>query len=50
MIWRCDPEYQNVITRLKKQLKNTREALDETDEKYPGIAKIVEEHWNEKKN
>jgi arylsulfatase A-like enzyme len=42
-----DPEYQDVIARLKKQLKKSREDLDETDENYPGIAAIIEKHWND---
>ena len=42
-----DPEYQGVIAGLKKQLKKSREELDETDENYPGIAAIIEKHWND---
>jgi hypothetical protein len=36
-----------VIVGLKKQLKKSREELDETDENYPEIAAIIEKHWND---
>lgn len=42
-----DPEYQEIIKDLKKELKLMREELNETDEKYPRIQKIIEEHWND---
>jgi len=42
-----DPDYQDVIARLKKQLKKSREELDETDENYPGIIAIIEKHWDD---
>ncbi|MCP4311530.1 MAG: sulfatase [Bacteroidetes bacterium] len=41
-----DPDYQAVIAGHKKQLKKSRTELDETDENYPGIAAIIEKHWN----
>jgi len=38
-------EYAHVIAELKAQLKSTREELGETDEQYPAIQKIIDEHW-----
>lgn len=35
------------ISRMKVQLKQEREALNETDEKYPAIQKIIAEHWDD---
>ena len=42
-----DPEYQRIINGLKKQLKKIRQELDETDEDYPEIERIVMEHWDD---
>lgn len=42
-----DLAYQSAITTLKKQLKKTRKELGETDENYPEIEKIIQEHWND---
>jgi len=33
--------------KLKTQLKETRQELNETDAKYPHIQKVIEEHWND---
>ncbi|MGC6455241.1 MAG: sulfatase [Coraliomargaritaceae bacterium] len=38
----ANPEYQTVIRELKKSLFEQREALDETDQKYPEIEKIIQ--------
>ena len=40
-----NPEYADVIADLKKQLKAVREEWNETDENYPRIQAIIEEHW-----
>jgi arylsulfatase A-like enzyme len=40
-----NPEYADVIAELKTQLKTTREELAETDDQYPAIQKIINEHW-----
>lgn len=40
-----NPKYAEVIAELKAQLKRTREALDETDERFPAIQEIIDEHW-----
>lgn len=42
-----NPEYANVITKLKKELKRVREDLNETDAKYPHIQKIIDAHWDD---
>ncbi|MBX2817572.1 MAG: sulfatase [Saprospiraceae bacterium] len=40
-----DPHYAETIHSLKEELRRKRETLKEGDEKYPHIAKIIEEHW-----
>lgn len=40
-----DPEYQGVIADLKIELEKAREELNETDENYPDIQKIIDENW-----
>jgi len=41
-----NPEYKQIITDMKVQLKETRKELNETDDKYPIIQKIIDEHWD----
>jgi hypothetical protein len=41
-----DPACQPVIKRMKKQLREVREQLGETDTKYPAIQKIIADHWD----
>jgi uncharacterized sulfatase len=41
-----DPEYADVIASLKEELRETREELNETDENYPEIQKIIEANWD----
>jgi len=40
-----DPDYEVVVTTLKRQLKSLRKDLGDTDDQYPHIRKIVEQHW-----
>ena len=42
-----DPEYAEVIAKLKAELLRLREGLNETDEQYPHIQMIIEEHWDD---
>ena len=42
-----DPAFKEIIEELKKELKRQREELNETDNKYPHIQKIVNKHWND---
>jgi uncharacterized sulfatase len=42
-----DPESQEVISDLKDQLINLRQELNETDENYPHIQKVIDEHWDD---
>ncbi|OWW24955.1 acetylglucosamine-6-sulfatase [Zobellia sp. OII3] len=42
-----DPAYAEVIADLKKELLRLREDLNETDEKYPHIQKVIDAHWND---
>jgi N-acetylglucosamine-6-sulfatase len=41
----ANPEYKDVIDRMKDELRRTREELDETDERYPAIQAIIDAHW-----
>ena len=43
----ANPDYRDVIDGLKAELKQLRIDLDETDEKYPHLLKIIEEHWDD---
>jgi arylsulfatase A-like enzyme len=42
-----NPAYAKIIADLKIQLRDTREALGETDEKYPAIQNVIDAHWSE---
>ena len=42
-----DPQYKETVSRLKAELKNLRKALNETDQDYPHLQKIVASHWND---
>jgi len=37
-----DPAHQEIIERMKEQLREKREALGETDENFPAIQKIID--------
>lgn len=42
-----EPQYKEIIEKLKEQLKNKRLALNEDDnEKYPHIQEIINNNWN----
>ncbi|MBW1612888.1 MAG: sulfatase [Deltaproteobacteria bacterium] len=41
-----DPQYADIIENLKQELKSVREELNETDEQYPHIQKIINEYWD----
>ncbi|QZT38754.1 sulfatase [Halosquirtibacter xylanolyticus] len=41
-----DPKYASVIKDLKVRLKNKRKALNEEDNNYPDLKKIIEDNWN----
>jgi uncharacterized sulfatase len=43
----ANPKYASVITELKKELKQLREELKETDADYPHIQKIIDAHWDD---
>jgi uncharacterized sulfatase len=42
-----NPAYQDVVARLKRQLRDVRAELNETDERYPDFRKVIEEHWDD---
>ncbi|HKL21087.1 MAG TPA: sulfatase/phosphatase domain-containing protein, partial [Tichowtungia sp.] len=41
------PEYREIIDGLKKELKQIRIDLDETDDAYPEIQAVIDAHWND---
>jgi len=40
-----DPKYSKLINEMKAELKKIRSELNETDEKYPHIQKIIDANW-----
>jgi N-acetylglucosamine-6-sulfatase len=42
----ANPAYAEIIAEMKAKLKHVREELNETDEKYPHIQKVIDEHWD----
>jgi len=42
----ANPEYAEVVTELKAELKRQRAELNETDEAYPELQQIIETNWN----
>ena len=43
----AEPEFRDIIEKMKLQLMREREALGETDEKYPEIQQIIDTHWSD---
>jgi len=41
-----DPKYADIIDNLKEELRTVRGELNETDEQYPHIQKIINEYWD----
>jgi len=41
-----DPDYASVVKRLKQELKNKREAIRDTDSKFPEVREIIAEFWD----
>lgn len=42
-----DESYKDIIADLKVELKKLRKDLNEEDNKYPHIQKVIDEHWND---
>ncbi|GAA6204584.1 sulfatase [Thalassotalea sp. SU-HH00458] len=42
-----DPQYKEVIAKLKAEMLKQREAYNETDANYPHIQKVIDKHWND---
>jgi uncharacterized sulfatase len=42
-----NPEYKEIISGLKGELKQLRIDLDETDADYPAIRKVIEARWDD---
>lgn len=40
-----DPEYAEVVVKLKRQLQQLRRRIGDTDEDFPEIRKIIDEFW-----
>ncbi len=40
-----DPKYSEIIQSLKVELKRQREELNETDENFPKLKKIIDDNW-----
>ncbi|WP_344788149.1 sulfatase [Postechiella marina] len=40
-------KYKNLISKLKKDLKQKRKDLNEEDDNYPHIQKIINQHWHD---
>ena len=41
-----DPEYAEIVSKLKDQLYQMREDLNETDKDYPRVQRVIDKHWN----
>ena len=42
-----NPEYKGVIKKLKQELVQLREDVQENDVDYPHIQQVIEQHWDE---
>lgn len=43
----ADAQYKEVIQELKQEILSKRDALNETDESYPHLQRIIDDHWND---
>ena len=43
----ADSKYAGIIKKLKNELRQLRIELNETDDKYPHIQKVIEAHWDD---
>jgi len=41
----ADPDHKKIVTDMKAELKRIRQELNETDDKYPEIQKIIDANW-----
>lgn len=42
----ADPNFKTIIDSLKLEILRQREVLNETDENYPEIQKVIDQNWN----
>ena len=42
-----NPEYDELIAELKMMLKTKRNQLNEIDDQFPKIKRIIEQNWND---
>ena len=41
-----DPEYENIIKTMKKELLIQREIVGDVDKEYPIMLDIIDKHWD----
>jgi hypothetical protein len=41
-----DPNYSETIQQLRIELAQKRKDLNEEDDKYPNIQKVIDEYWD----
>ena len=42
-----NPEYKEIIAKMKQQLKKFRTEYNETDKNFPHLQKIIDAHWDD---
>ncbi|AUP80534.1 sulfatase family protein [Flavivirga eckloniae] len=42
-----NPEYKEIIDKMKAELKEKRKTLNEEDHDYPHLKEIIDKHWND---
>ena len=42
-----DPQYKDVVAKLKAEIKRQRELYNETDKNFPHLQAIIDAHWND---
>ena len=43
-----NPEYLEIVKKLKEDLLKLKEETGDTDEKYPELIEVRENYWNQK--
>ena len=41
-----DPEYAQIISEMKNELKDLRDKVGDTDKEFPEMKPIIENYWN----
>lgn len=42
-----DPKYARIIREMKDELRRLRSELNETDDKYPHVQRVIDAHWDD---